>query len=152
MRVYEMGSQVVAGSLRYTVFENQWLPQLGSGDNARVPTNRFFLVRLSVVNSGSEELMVPNLTLTDDQGNIVEELSNGEGVTQWVGYLRKVRPADSISGNIIFDAAPKHYSLHITDENGENPAIVDLPLSFNAETPAMPVPNIRPDFNAPVKK
>jgi hypothetical protein len=141
VKVYELGTRVEAGHLIYTVYETQWLPQLGTGDAARVPKGRFFLIRLAAVNSGSEEALVPNLTIQDDQGNTLEELDNGEGVPQWLGYLRKVAPADSISGNIVFDAEPKHYRLRVTDENGEKPAIVDIPLSFNAETPQTPLPN-----------
>ena len=141
-RVYEEGSRVEVGHLIYTVFETQWLPQLGSGDTARMPKNRFLLVRLSVVNSGSEELDVPNVSLKDDQGNAVEEMSDGEGVAQWVGYVRKIRPADSLSGNIVFDAEPKHYTLRLTDENGENAAIVDMPLTFSAEAPPSPLQNL----------
>jgi hypothetical protein len=158
VKTYDVGARVEAGHLIYTVFETQWLPQLGSGDTARVPKNRFFLIRLSAVNSGSEEVLVPNLTLEDDQGKIIEELNNGDGVSQWVGYIRKVRPADSIAGNIVFDAEPKHYKLRVTDENGERPAIVDIPLSFNAETPQLPLPASNPpaggasEFRTPGKK
>lgn len=155
VKVYDLGSRVETGHLIYTVFETQWLPQIGAGDTARVPKNRFFLVRLSAVNSGSEDLMVPNLTLEDDQGHSLEELSDGDQVPQWLGYIRKVRPADSISGNIVFDAEPRHYRLRLTDENGEKPAIVDLPLNFNADTPQVSVPTgaaPATDFRAPVKK
>jgi len=157
-KLYEPGSRVEAGHLIYTVFETQWLPQLGAGDSARVPKNRFFMIRMTAVNSGSEELVVPNMTLKDDQGNTVDELSDGEGVPQWVGYVRKVKPAESISGNIVFDAEPKHYHLIVTDENGEKPAMVDLPLNFSSETPQLPVPGASTpagggaDFQTPVKK
>lgn len=158
IKVFDVGSRVEAGHLIYTVFETQWLPQIGAGDTARVPKNRFFLIRLSAVNSGSEEMLVPNATLQDDQGNTLEELSDGDQIPQWVGYVRKVRPADSISGNIVFDAEPKHYRLRLTDENGEKPVIVDIPLNFSAETPTVPMPTgtspagSTPDFRTPVKK
>jgi hypothetical protein len=140
LRVYDIGTRLEAGHIIYTVFETQWLPQLGTGDAARVPKNRFFVIRLSAVNSGSDDLYVPNMTLQDDQGNSFEELQDGEGVAQWVGYLRKVKPADSISGNVVFDAPPKHYRLRVADENGQHAALVDIPLSFGAETPQLPLP------------
>jgi hypothetical protein len=154
IKVYDLGTRVEVGHLIYTVFETQWLPQIGTGDTARIPKNRFFLIRLSAVNSGSEELMVPNPVLLDDQGNSLEELRDGEGIAQWLGYVRKVKPAESIAGNIAFDAEPKHYRLRLTDEEGEKPAMVDLPLNFTAETPPVPMPNggNPPDFSAPVKK
>lgn len=134
-----MGSRVEVGHLIYTVFETEWLPQIGAGDTARVPKHRFFLIRLSAVNSGSEELDVPNMTLVDDHGDTVEELSDGDQVAQWIGFVRKVKPADSLSGNVVFDAEPKHYRLKVSDENGEKSALVDIPLNFNADSiPAIP--------------
>ena len=139
-RIYDIGSRVEVGHLIYTIFETQWLPQMGAGDNRRVPKHRFFLVRLTVVNSGSEELDVPNMSLVDDQGGVVEEMPDGTDVPQWIGFVRRAKPADSISGNVIFDAEPKHYRLRITDENGEKYAQVDIPLNFNADTAPPPLP------------
>jgi hypothetical protein len=118
-----------------------------------VPKNRFLLLRVSIVNSGSEDLDVPTVTLLDDQGQAVEELQDGDQVPQWLGFVRKVKPADSISGNVVFDAEPKHYRLRVTDENGEKPALVDIPLNFNADAPPAPAPGSgSPDLSAPVKK
>jgi hypothetical protein len=154
-KVYDLGSRIEAGHIVYTVFETQWLAQIGAGDTARVPGKRFFLVRLSAVNSGGEEVFVPNMILKDDQGNTVEELSDGDQIPQWIGYARRVKPADSISGNVAFDAEPRHYKLQLTDENGEKMAIVDLPLNFNAEAPQVSVPNSRAPasgFRSPDKK
>jgi hypothetical protein len=152
-KVYDMGARVEAGHLIYTIFETEWLPQIGGGDTARVPKNRFFLIRLSAVNSGSEELDVPNMTLVDDNGNTVEELQDGEQVPQWIGFVRHVKPADSLAGNVVFDAEPKHYRLRVTDEMGEKTALIDIPLNFNADAPPGPLPAANPtDFSAPVKK
>ena len=47
-----MGERVSAGSLVYNVFEDQWKAQLGQGTDTRVPKDRFFLVRLSVMRNG----------------------------------------------------------------------------------------------------
>jgi Domain of unknown function (DUF4352) len=158
IKVYDLGSRVEVGHLIYTVFETQWVPQIGAGDSARVPKHRFFLVRLSAVNSGSEDLDVPNVTLVDDAGKSTEEMQDGDQVPQWVGFIRKVKPADSISGNVVFDAEPRHYRLRVTDENGEKSAFVDIPLNFNADAPPVPVPSggaaggSSPDFSTPVKK
>jgi hypothetical protein len=151
VKVYELGARAEVGHIIYTVFETQWLPQLGTGDAARVPKGRFFLIRLSAVNSGSEEVLVPNMTIRDDQGNTMEELNNGDGVPQWIGFLRKVAPADSISGNVVFDAEPKHYQLRVTDENGEKAAMIDIPLNFSAETPQVSLPTSPKPDGAPGK-
>ena len=84
-----MGEKVQLGKLSYTVFETQWLTHLGEGPPARVPQNRFFLVRFSATNSGSDELDRPQLHgRRTIKGNVYEELPNGDGVPQWAGYLR----------------------------------------------------------------
>jgi len=141
VRTYPMGDRVILGHLIYTVFESQWLTQIGDGETARIPQNRFFLVRLSVTNSGGEPVVAPNLTVQDDNGSSAPELSNGEGVPQWIGYLRQIDPADSAQGNLVFDVPPKHYRLRITDEDGQRPALIDIPLSFSSESPEIPNPN-----------
>jgi hypothetical protein len=140
VRTYSLGQQIGLGHLIYTVFETQWLPQIGQGASARVPQHRFFVVRLSVVNSGGSESPVPNLAIEDDNGTTYTELTNGEGVPQWVGLLRQLKPADSLQGMVVFDAPPAHYKLRLGDENLERAALVDIPLSFAAETPEVPIP------------
>src|SRR5215831_20328634 len=116
---YSMGERAQAGQLIFTVFENRWMPQIGAGTTARIPANRFFLLRLSIVNSGSNEVAAPPLTLVDDTGQRYPELSDGDGVPQWMGYLRRVKPADTLTGNIVFDVTPRHYKLEISDDTDE---------------------------------
>jgi hypothetical protein len=152
VKIYDMGSRVEVGHLIYTVFETEWLPQIGAGDTARVPQHRFFLVRLSAVNSGSEEMDVPNVTLVDDHGDTVEELSDGTQIPQWIGYVRRAKPADSVAGNVVFDCEPKHYRLRVTDEDGEKAALVDIPLNFNADTPGPLPAGAGTDFSTPPPK
>jgi hypothetical protein len=137
---YLMGEKVPIGRLSYTVFETQWLTHIGEGAAARVPEHRFFLVRFGAVNGGSDDAPIPNPTIQDDKGKVYEELSNGEGVPQWAGYLRTAKPADTVQGNIVFDAPPGHYKLKLADETGTKFAIVDIPLTYGAETPEMPAP------------
>src|SRR5437773_4014148 len=126
---YSMGDRAQAGALIYTVFDTKWMPQLGASPTERIPTNRFLLVRLSVVNSGSAESGVPTLTLIDDNGQRFPELGNGEGVPQWVGFVRRLKPADTLTGNIVFDVPLKHYKLEVVDETEEKKALVDIPLA-----------------------
>lgn len=142
---YIMGEKVQLGRLSYTIFETQWLTHLGEGATARVPQNRFFLIRLSAVNGGSNDSPVPPLSIQDDQGHVYEELSNGEAVPQWAGYLRTVKPADVVQGNIIFDAPTGHYKLKLMDETNTKAAVVDIPLSFGAETPEVVAPGEKKD-------
>jgi hypothetical protein len=124
IQLHRMGERVTAGSLVYNVFEDQWKAQLGQGADARVPKDRFFLIRLSVVNGGSTELMVPTLTLLDDAGQTYAELST----------------AETLQGNVVFDVPPKHYRLRVADETSQKLHDIDIPLNFASETPDMPTP------------
>ncbi|MBZ5625099.1 MAG: DUF4352 domain-containing protein [Acidobacteriia bacterium] len=142
VRTYPMGDRVELGHIIYTAFETQWLTQIPQEPTPRVPQHRFFLVRLSAVNSSGGDLVVPNLTIQDDHGKSYQELSNGDGVPQWIGFLRQVKPADSLQGYIVFDAPPAHYKLRVTDEDDERVALIDIPLNFGAETPDVPIPGI----------
>jgi hypothetical protein len=135
VRTYNMGERIQLGHLVYLVFETQWMTHIGDGPDARVPQHRFFLIRLSAVNSSNADLAVPTFTIQDDNGNTYNELSDGTGVPQWITYLRTVKPAESAQGNALFDAPPRHYKLKIQDEDGERTALVDIPLNFGAESP-----------------
>jgi hypothetical protein len=141
LSTWAMGDKVEVGHIFYRAFETQWLPQIPLDPTPRVPQNRFFLVRISAVNSGNADLVVPNVTIQDDHGKIYEELSNGEGIPQWMGFLRQVHPADSLQGNVVFDAPPAHYKMRVTDETGEKAALIDIPLNFTSETPVIPLPS-----------
>jgi hypothetical protein len=139
-RVHRMGERVTVGSLVYNVFDDQWHAKLGEGPDMRVPKDRFFLIRLSVVNGGATDLMVPTFTLVDDSGQTYSELSNGDQVPQWTGYLRRIKPAETLQGNVVFDVPPKHYLLRVSDENSQKSSDIDIPLSFASDTPDMPAP------------
>ena len=138
VRTYNMGERVSLGHINYQVFETQWLTQLGAGPDQRIPKHRFFLVRLSAANNSSADLIVPNFTLEDDNGNSYPEISEAEGVPQYIGYLRTVKGANSVAGNAVFDAPPRHYKMKIQDETGEKTAYIDIPLAFVSETPGIP--------------
>jgi hypothetical protein len=141
VHTYSMGDRVELGHLIYTVFETRWLPQVGEGPTARIPENRFFLVRMSVGNTGGTEALVPNMTIEDDKGNSYPELTNGEGIPQFLGVLQAVRTAEPAAGNALFDAPPGHYKLRLSDENSQRAAMVDIPLTFHSESPEVPTPS-----------
>ncbi len=144
VRTVHLGEKVQAGSLSYNAFDTQWLASLGEGANSRLPVNRFFLVRVNVVNGGRSDATVPTLTLLDDSGQSYNEMTNGDGVPNWMGIVRKIRPADSENGNIAFDVPPRHYRLRVGDESDERFAYVDIPLNFTIQTPAIPPASDRP--------
>jgi hypothetical protein len=138
VRTYKMGERITLGHIVYVVFETQWLTHIGEGINARVPQHRFFLVRLSAFNGFGGDIIVPNFALEDDSGKTYPELSSGEGVSEYIGYLRSVKAMQSQLGNALFDAPPRHYKMRIADETGEKIAYVDIPLNFVSETPDVP--------------
>src|SRR5438270_711709 len=92
---YNLGERVDLGHLVYLVFDTQWLTHIGEGPDAKIPQNRFFLVRISATNGLSSEIMVPGLTVEDDNGKSYAELSTDVGAPQWMGILRRVKPAES---------------------------------------------------------
>jgi len=135
---YPMGDRAPVGHIIYKVFETQWLTQIGQGADARIPQHRFFLVRLSAVNGFGTDVTVPTFSIEDDRGNTYPELSSGEGVPQYIGFLRSVKPAESVQGNTLFDAPPAHYKLKIADETGEKSGYIDIPLSFTSTSTDVP--------------
>jgi hypothetical protein len=153
---YQMGERIALGNLAYTVVERQWLPQVGAGVDARVPQNRFFLVRVSAVNKSGNATIIPAVSLVDDAGETFPEVQNGDGIPDFIGSLREVAPAATTQGNLVFDVAPKHYKLKLSDEDGKSVALVDIPLSFEADTPEVPLSidlnHNDASKNAPAKK
>jgi hypothetical protein len=61
-------------------------------------------------------------------------------------------PNDSTQGNVVFDVPPRHYKLKVTDETGDHIAYIDIPLSFGADTPEVPIPGIpKPSTMPPIR-
>lgn len=137
---YQLGERVPVGHLIYTVFEKQWENQLGQGIDARIPENKFYLLRLSVVNSGGSEVIIPNTQLADDSGGEYPEAGDGEGVQNWIGNTRQLRPAETFQGYLLFDVQPKHYKLRVFGEEEKQAAFVDIPLSFDSDVPDVTTP------------
>jgi hypothetical protein len=141
-RTFRMGEPVHLGSLAYNVYDTRWLTHLGEGIGARIPENRFFLVRVSISNAGPDEIVVPAMTLIDESGAALQELPGADHVPQWLGLVRTVKPGQSIQGNIVFDCSPRNYRLRIADENERHAALVEIPLDFTAETPESPITEV----------
>jgi len=138
VNVYRMGEKVQAGQLIYNVFETKWEAQIGEGQQARTPAHRFMLMHLTVVNSGAEPVSVPSFKLTDESGRTFAESMEGQGVPLWLGMIRRVKPADTLEGNAVFDVEPKSYKLKLDDGSDSGTVVmVDLPLQFEASKPAL---------------
>jgi hypothetical protein len=133
IRTYGLGERVQTGPLEYSVYDTHWYLTLGPPGNPRVPTNRFLVLRMSISNSGATESAVPTLSLIDDAGLVINEVSDGTGVPDWMGTIRKVPPVKSERGTIAFDAAPRHYKLRVADETDQIVAYINLPNATTDE-------------------
>ncbi len=140
VNVFRLGEKVQVGTLIYTVLEAKWLPQIGDGPTARVPQRRFLIVHLSVTNSGGQELSLPALTVADQTGQSFDESMDGHEIPYWLGILRKMKPADTLDGTVVFDVDPKSYKLKLDDGSGPTNSMVELPLQFEAGRTVMPSP------------
>lgn len=134
---YNIGDRVQVGHLTYNVLETQWKSQLGTFPAARMPQNDYLLVRVSVTNGGGEEVSVPMLTIQNSAGASFQEMSDGTGVDDWLGVIRRVGAGETDLGWIVFDVPMNGYKLRVTnataaetDPGDEKAAFVKLPLQM----------------------
>jgi hypothetical protein len=154
-RVYRMGESIKLGPLIYNVLDAQWKTELGEGTQLRSPNKRFLLIQLTVTNSGGAETFAPPLKLEDAQGSTFFETPGGEGVPNWLGFLRKLAPAQTDQGRVLFDVPTGAYRLRVTDDSTdpaqEKSALIDIPLRLEHEPPPQILKEI-PDADAPPKR
>jgi hypothetical protein len=145
---YEMGERVEIGPFVYVVVESAWRSELGKGFQTRAPKDRFLMLTMSVTNSGGSEVSVPLLKIEGSNGQVYQELNDGTGVTNWLGVLRTVKPAETLQGRILFDAPLGAFRLQVPDggETGyEKYSWVTIPLSLDAGDVQAPMPgNVTP--------
>lgn len=131
---FNMGEKAQVGPLIYTVFDSKWEISLGEQPTPRIPNHRFYLLSVSAVNTNATPYSIPAFSLVDDDGKVYPELDNGEGVPDWMGVVRRVQPADSAKGTILFDVPQKRFKLRIADEE-DRFAFVNIPLSLGEAPP-----------------
>ncbi|MBV9401843.1 MAG: DUF4352 domain-containing protein [Bryobacterales bacterium] len=134
---YAMGDQAPVGPLSYTVIETSWQTQLGDVLKLRVPQQRFLVMRISVTNGGGSELSIPLLQLESYTGQTYQESQDGEGLANWLGLLRTLRPAETLQGQILFDVPLTSYRLRVPDGAGagaEKYAWISIPLRMDVDT------------------
>jgi len=140
---YAMGERVTNGPLTYVVVESSWATQLGDVFQARVPQNRFLLLSLSITNGGGKPVSLPLLTLQDGNGKEYRELSDGAGVSNWIGILRTIDPGQTQQGKLLFDVPLTSFKLHLPNDGEpgyEKFAIVDIPLRIDSDQISSPLP------------
>lgn len=130
---YRAGDPVTTGPLTYNVVETVWKSQLDGFPSARIAERNFCLVHVLVTNGGGSEVSVPSLQLENSSGDTFMESDSGVGVDQWLGMLRRVSPAQSIDGWVLFDVPTNSYKLRVSDGALENEkvAYIDIPLSID---------------------
>ncbi len=141
---YEMGERIENGPFTYTVVESSWSSQLGEGFNIRVPQNRFLILSLSITNGGGSEASVPLLSLEASNGQVFQESLEGAGVPDWMGALRTIKPAGTLTGRIVFDVPLSTFRLRLPDggEPGyEKYAMVEIPLRLDVQQVQSPMPS-----------
>jgi Domain of unknown function (DUF4352) len=134
---FNMGEKAQVGPVTYTVFDSKWELSLGEQPTPRIPTNRFFILNISAVNTAGTTVSIPTFSLVDDNGQVYPELDNGEGVKNWLGFVRRVRPAESAQGTIVFDVPQKRLKLRVADEE-DHFAMINIPLSLGDALPDNP--------------
>jgi hypothetical protein len=150
--IYSAGDKATVGSLVYNLVDAERSQQLGDdGAAARTAKDRFYVLKISVSNSGADESPIPAMTLIDDSGESYNELVDGTGVSNWLGVVRKVGGAQTETGDVVFDAPLKHFRLRINDSLDEKEISIDIPLSFvhdSNRTPAS-APSLTPSSPSP---
>jgi hypothetical protein len=133
-----MGTAVTTGPLTYTADESEWHESLNSSKGPRLPTNRFLFIHVSITNASGEEHGAPLLELVNPQGQAFQEVSEGDGVPEWMGYLRLLQAHETRSGRLLFDVPPGSYQLRVAgggDPETEQTALIDIPFQLTPETP-----------------
>lgn len=137
-RVGAMGTPLAVGQLTYTALETEWRDVIDAPQGQRVPKNRFLLVHVTVTNASSEQKAAPLLQLLDAKGTVHPEIAEGDGVPDWMGYLRLLQPKENRFGRLLFDVPQGAYKLRVSsggDPENEQTALIDLPLQLNSEVP-----------------
>ncbi len=132
-KVYQMGEPVKTGPLVYTVLDTEWFDQIGDLASPRLPRNHFLSVRISVTNAGPATVGVPLLTIANSHGVTFSEIDDAKDLPEWLGYVRSVRPAETLHGRLLFDAPTGDYSLKVADDadpENQSSATIRMPLEL----------------------
>jgi hypothetical protein len=142
-KLFRMGERVQAGALIYTVLDTEWMDQLGDSPTPRLPHSHFLSLRISATNSGTTTSGIPPLVLSDSHGRTYTELSDAEGLPEWLGYIRSVKPAETTYGRVLFDVPVGDYRLKVTDDvepENQKTATIELPLQLTRPQVKIEVP------------
>src|SRR6476469_9248407 len=137
-----IGENAIVGPLTYNVVEAQWRSQLEASPTPRIPERNFLMLRVLVTNGGGSETAIPFLKVENSSGDSFTESENGAGVDKWLGMLRRISPAQTEDGWLLFDVPTNSYKLRVSDGAVENEhvAYISVPLSMQTDVPKPRVP------------
>lgn len=140
----EMGEKVKVEDISYTVLGADWKDAIGEGVDARIPTHRFLLLRISATNESGAPAEMGTLKLIASSGAEYDEIGNGAGVVEWLGMARQLGPKDTRQGVVLFDAPKAVYELQVADAfyDGESgsAALIQIPVRPEGKEPAVSAP------------
>ena len=132
--IYGMGQRVQLGPLTYNVLETNWKSQLGGGPSARIPKNRYLLVKLTITNGGGQSSSIPEMALLNAAGLSFQEMTEGvESVPKWLGVLRNLAPVQTDEGIVVFDVPLGAYKMQVSDGGeigSEKKALIEISLQL----------------------
>lgn len=133
--VFKMGQRIELGQLVYTVLSARWEDSLPAEPAPLIPQQSFLVVRISVTNSGGQPLEVPPLRLVAKDGSEFFEAQAGNVVPGWLGAVRRVQPAETLVGEVVFDVPKQSYFLVVPSGEflEEKAAWIELPLEFTLQ-------------------
>jgi hypothetical protein len=142
VHLYAMGERADAGLIVYSVLESAWKTQLGEDHSPRLPRERFLLLRLGVTNGSPNEVAIPLTTLVSPEGKEYPELSDGAGVEDWLGVLRRLKSNETTFGWVLFDVPRGDYQLRVSDDAFDPAdaklALIQIPLRLEGKTDYLP--------------
>ena len=119
-RVYQMGEKVDVGNVVYTVLEADWRAGIGEGANPMVPKDRFLVIRLAITNGTGAQISLPFLSIENRKKEPFMEVQEVRDLSQWMGLVRLIGPAQTEDGRIVFDVPQTDYFLRVTNSDPEN--------------------------------
>jgi hypothetical protein len=140
--MYQMDERAEIGSFVYSVLEARWAQQLGDGPSPRLPRSGFLLLRVSATNGSARDFTIPQMTLVASTGQEYQELSDGEGVADWIGLLRDVEPLETKTKWVLFDVPRADYRLRVADDAFDpadaKTALIEVPIRLVAGSDFLP--------------
>jgi len=127
-----MGTGVQVGPLTYNVLETNWQSQLGTGPAAKIPKNRFLLIKLTATNGAGQTMTIPEMVLFSASGQAYQEVTEGVAlIPKALGVLRNLAAVQTEEGIVVFDVPLGAYKLQVQDGGeigAEKKALIDIPL------------------------